>query len=523
MLSEKTKIFIVIALIAVIGVFYVSTIRQGHGWGDDFAMYVHHAVNIVEKIPYSDTGYIYNSYELAISGPKAVPPIFPLMLAPIYKLFGLNFTAFKIEIILCFLFALFFIYLVLRKELSFKYLIALLAVMGLSPFFWHIKDSVMSDFPFLFFAFLSLFLIIRASNNNLLGKKQWLYGILIGFCSYLAYGARVVGIVLPACLVCYELLKIKTAEGRPPKNLHAVWGGLPSAVFIALAVFALLAVGQALIVSSDTSYFNQFGSFGYQTVIKSFLISAKALIFFWGDYPQAVCLGFVVAFLALCGFVCRLKKKKISVLEIFLILFVLIIGLWPTNQGIRHLMPIIPLFLFYCFYFLQEIAEVRPRGALRGLTMLIFPLILLGISLTYFNYYTSDSFGPIKEGPFKKESQELFSYIKQNTQPDDVFIFNKPSAMALFTLRDTSIHRETAIDQENWDYFNEISADYLVQRSGAIIKYHSNSLDGFVSRNQANLENVFSNADFVVFKIKEMSNLIKKPLLDKNQKTIIIE
>ncbi|MCX6789505.1 MAG: hypothetical protein NTZ42_02745 [Candidatus Gribaldobacteria bacterium] len=488
MLSEKTKIFIVVALIAVIGAFYIATIRPGHGWGDDFALYIQHAINIVEKAPYSDTGYIYNSFEPILSGPKTYPPIFPLILAPVYKLFGLNFTAFKIEVILCFLLALFFIYLVLRKELSFKYLIALLSIIALHPFFWSFKDSVMSDFPFLLWVFLSLFLIIRA--NNLSGKKQLFYGVLIGGCSYLAYATRVVGIVLPACLVCCEL-------GVRPR-------GIPRGLTpVALAVFTLLAVGQAVILSADGSYFNQFNAFSYQTVIISFLISAKALIFLWGSSYPAIFLGFIVALLALLGFIYRLKDKKISALEIFLILYVLIIGLWPSNQGIRFLIPIIPLYLFYCFSFLEKIRpEGRPpQTACKFLGGLPFVFIFM-VFVCYVSQYMATDFGPIKEGPFKKESIELFQFIKQNTQPNDVFIFNKPLALALFTSRSASIYRETKIDQENWDYFSQISADYLVQRQGTVVKYNSHFLDGFVSRNQANLENVFSNHDFVVYKIK---------------------
>lgn len=111
-------------------------------------------------------------------------------------------------------------------------------------------------------------------------------------------------------------------------------------------------------------------------------------------------------------------------------------------------------------------------------------------------------FGPIKEGPFKKESVELFEFIKQNTKPDDVFIFHKPRALSLFTKRSASVFHETKTDQEFWDYFSKISADYLVQRRGTVVKLTSHFLDGFVLRNQTQLENVFANPDFVVYKIK---------------------
>ena len=42
-----------VLLLAVIGAFYVLTLRQGHRWGDDFAMYILHARNIAEGRAYS--------------------------------------------------------------------------------------------------------------------------------------------------------------------------------------------------------------------------------------------------------------------------------------------------------------------------------------------------------------------------------------------------------------------------------------------------------------------------------------
>ncbi|MGH9843092.1 MAG: hypothetical protein ACREEM_30505 [Blastocatellia bacterium] len=90
-----------ILTILLVGAFYLATIRQGHPWGDDFGMYISHARNIAEGTSYSQTGYIYNPD--AIIGPKTYPPVCPALLAPVYKLWGLNLAAMKVEIILVFL------------------------------------------------------------------------------------------------------------------------------------------------------------------------------------------------------------------------------------------------------------------------------------------------------------------------------------------------------------------------------------------------------------------------------------
>src|SRR5579859_5083789 len=97
--------------IALIGIFFVLTRRPGQHWGDDFAAYIHHAENIVEGRPYADIGYIFNLQNPV--SPMATLPVFPLLLAPSYFLFGLNLEAMKIELILFFcgaLWAMFHLY-----------------------------------------------------------------------------------------------------------------------------------------------------------------------------------------------------------------------------------------------------------------------------------------------------------------------------------------------------------------------------------------------------------------------------
>jgi len=84
------------SLLATITVFYLATLREGHLWGDDFAMYIHHAQNIAQGRPYADTGYVYNP-AVPVYGPRMYPPVFPLLLAPLYKVFGLSLIPMKVE------------------------------------------------------------------------------------------------------------------------------------------------------------------------------------------------------------------------------------------------------------------------------------------------------------------------------------------------------------------------------------------------------------------------------------------
>jgi hypothetical protein len=53
-----------------VAIFYLLNLHNGHDWGGEFSMYIHHAQNLASGIPYSQTGYLYNP-DTASYGPLA--------------------------------------------------------------------------------------------------------------------------------------------------------------------------------------------------------------------------------------------------------------------------------------------------------------------------------------------------------------------------------------------------------------------------------------------------------------------
>src|SRR5262245_32955869 len=111
----------------------------------NFPIYIRHSINTADGLPYYQTGYIPNPSN--IIAPVAYPPIFPLLLAPVYKVWGFNLTAMKVELILFFLLSLWTIFLALRRELEWPYLIAILVLIGFNPWVWQFKEQILSDIP----------------------------------------------------------------------------------------------------------------------------------------------------------------------------------------------------------------------------------------------------------------------------------------------------------------------------------------------------------------------------------------
>ena len=118
-LTMRTEKLILLFTLVLLFVLLSAVLTDGHGWGDDFALYLRQAQNIADGHEYSDTGYIYNTHEPLYS-PKAYPPVYPLLLSIVYKIFGLDFLKLKAISVLFFVVLSWFI-ICIRAETFFVY------------------------------------------------------------------------------------------------------------------------------------------------------------------------------------------------------------------------------------------------------------------------------------------------------------------------------------------------------------------------------------------------------------------
>ena len=89
---------------SVLVVFCLFLLRPGHDWGDDFSLYINQARALVK----GEVQEVYrqNQFTVDNSAWQSFSPYtygwgFPLLLAPLYALFGLSFAAFKLlEVVL---------------------------------------------------------------------------------------------------------------------------------------------------------------------------------------------------------------------------------------------------------------------------------------------------------------------------------------------------------------------------------------------------------------------------------------
>jgi hypothetical protein len=463
--------------LTAVAAWHLLTIRPGHDWGDDFSLYVRHAKNLAEGRPYAETGYVYNPAAASLS-PRTYPPVFPLLLAPVYHWCGLNLTAMKVLVVFLLIAFLAVTYYAARRELPPAASLGLVVLLGLNPYVWDHKDRLLSEIPFLLCVALCLWLCDLTVATT--GKRRLLLALLVGACMYLAYGTRTVGVVLPAAVVLCDLLRFRRVS---------------LSTGVALAVFAAGAVAQRLLFAADGSYFDQI-------VLDSALFAAnivsqvKAMGLFVDNGFSGVLrnlLFVALAGLAATGYV-RCVRRVLTPRELFGPLYFAIIVVWPAAAwGQRFLLPLLPLFFLYVLHGVQFLRENVPAVAVpaAALPALVF--------VSYLGLYARTDFGPHREGVTKAESVEFFEYVKASTGRDDVFVFAKPRALALLAERRAAAPHRPRSDDEFWSYLDNIGATHLVvcrvfPESAAVLR-------PFVKRNDESLREEFRNADFVVYRI----------------------
>ncbi len=473
-----------IASIGVVGLWFLATLRQGHEWGDDFSLYIQHARNLAEGKPYSETGYIYNPNFPSLS-PRNYPPGLPLLLSPVIRYFGLNFEAMKVELTFVFLGFLLVVYYGWRSELPALPLLAVVLILGFNPYLWNFKDRILSEMPFILFSYLALWLLRELEDSHGTREGRCLLACAAGMALYLAFSTRSVGVVLLLALIAQAL------AGR-----YAPWRAIA-----VLVSFAVTYIGQRELLSSEGGYLDQLAFSPAQFAANFFsLVKAFGLFFDNGysDGPRLALYG-VLTSLALFGYVDRFRHR-FTVAETYAPLYFGVIVIWPSSEwNPRFLLPLLPLYLLYAA---RGVCLLQPMLERRTEPLLRFALAT-ALALSYIATYSRAEFGTLHEGVGSPDARELFQYVREQSRPDDVFLFQKPRALALFTGRRASALHQPRNDGDLWDYLDQIRARYIIIGQPFVVS--RDTLLPFVERNSSRLTRVYANHDFTVYRIESVA------------------
>jgi hypothetical protein len=469
-------------VILCLGVAYLGTVRPGHDWGDDFGLYLRHARNLAEGVPYADTGYVYNP-ALASLSPRTYPPVLPLLLAPVYAWAGLDLVAMKVAVVLLLLAFLWVLYRLVRHDLPLPCILAALLLVGLNPYVWTHRDRVLSEIPFLLFSGLALLWLDRADKRMRPFATRLRYTLLAGIAVYLAFGTRTIGIVFVPAVLLHELI----VRRRP--------GLVSVGVVFAFALGLLL---QRAVLPFDGSYLDQL-----RLDPGLYLRNAAGLPHAFGAFldngyvaPLRLVLLGALLLLAAVGYSERWRTRR-TACEVVVVLYGLAVVAWPSAQGDpRFLLPILPLWLMYAWHGVLAMAVHLHRPELAGRLTVGLTAVVLAC---YAGRFTQLEGGPRREGIGKAETTALFDFVRTHTEPDAVLLFQKPRALALFTGRRASAHHTPPDDRDLWQHLDAIGATHVVV--GRVFPESHAYLQRFVARHPDRLRPVYANADFTVYRI----------------------
>jgi len=442
-----------------------SGIRQNHDWGDDFAQYIHQAQCITEGQSTLETGYLYNK-SYAMLGPKAYPAGFPLLLSPVYAVFGNNITVFNIYISLWLILAGFIWYLVLRRYHSELVAVLLSLIWCWHPWVLEFKTEVVADIPFT--ALLGVLVLLhqrgfmRYQTEN--RKASLLKATIMGLVAGLLVAVKMQGWAVIVALFAFTVLNSGIGLRRPYSAKAALFPLIIVVVVSLFTCFILINYGIGRVGLSDIlSYNNNFlgesiwvsirENLNYYTLlVQDFFQRSKPT---WKVFPLLT----QALVLALCsiGLLKQVAHKRPLLLWVFTAYIGLLLVYPYRGSGFRFLLPVAPIILHFATQGFKSInwgfvlpAKVWAVGLTLILLLQFLPEQVAAIKTAKNNF----------AGTQEQESIEAFNFIAQNTPKQAVILFKKPRALALYTQRKSfAVH---PADSNVEDDIKRFKANYIL-------------------------------------------------------------
>ncbi len=491
--------WVLVYFISIIGAWFC--IDSGHEFGDDFILYVDQAERFWDHADYQWL-QVENKYCMQQSdhliGPYLYPRGFPFFLSLFIDLKDhLGWESIKFINFLFFLLssAVFFNRIGNKIKIKSEYLLIIAILVLWNPKIWEASDRLQSD---LFFASLVMFFWSVWWTDN--GSKwvRWLLLVVLVFWATLTKTNGVL-LLLPIGLQVFgaliELVFKPTPESRSylikyTKVLHSrSMDGNLSIGFIFGSIGVVFAGVFALWIERSTganhweellggevmhvwgsNFFQYWGMLGVLPGWHAInVLKAVALVIripeIWVWVPCA---------LLTIGVMIALIKQEITSIgleiSLYIVLNLILLTIWPSQQGVRMLFPIYPLWILLLFLVMQQLGtswHIRVKKffiSTIGRSIILITLLAQG-SMTAMHYFTLDT-----NRAFSKEMVGLSQFIRDSTERNAVISFFKPRLLRYQTERRV-IRLENTVDYSKDKLVLQLPVDINVLLSAGVDYY----------------------------------------------------
>lgn len=338
------------------------------------------------------------------------PPFFPLLLAPIYLVFGYNFLLVKLLLVVFAVASLFAVRAFFSEQGGKLYGTVIAVLTGTNFFFLFYTNEILTEIPYLFLSFLVLLYAgKRASNAN--GYQLFLALPLL---LALAYMTRMIGVTLVSAAVVTVLLALRERAGLSTAlkktALFAASVSVPFAVWtLRGSIYAAdIATYQSIFAQADYYSLDR-GSAGLGSLFARFSLNSG--YYFECIYEVLALMParedglwraalIAVFLLVMAGFVKELFSRR-EMKDFYFLFYLGLLTVWPVygkGDAQRYLVPMIPFLYHYLFSGVALVwggaSSVAGRTASwRGAVFLALAMLLAVINTAGISYRSANPSG----------------------------------------------------------------------------------------------------------------------------------
>ncbi|NND08341.1 MAG: hypothetical protein HKN87_18330 [Saprospiraceae bacterium] len=413
----------------------------------------------------------------------------PLLLAPIYAIWGFDLVKMKILVVLLGLALFPLLIRLFSKKIDKAQAIILSTVVLVSPHLVSASSALMTETAYIFWSVLAILFIIQYADD---AYKGWKLLVLLLLATLMTYLTRAIGITLFAAMMLYLFSRVKWLTFISGRDWKGLWTNRRFKKFIYIFLPLLVAgvafqirqqaigVSQAKVFLADGLLERLLLNFDSSLrVIGQMLFSVDTFLWyiFFGDY-QLVPLTFwwtPILLAILAGFLVYLWKVSIiafyATISWITILFA---SRTPAEMVIMRYLTVLIPFLTFLVY---EGSKYLLKGSAKGLNVEISKYFvrmssLLILSYLLFSSFSSDiaviTMNRSGQGPAYEDYIEVAQWSKDNL-PEDAFVAAvKPRIFWLFSdkhsIRSSSISEDYSEEfgAEKLAHFREIGVTHIV-------------------------------------------------------------
>ncbi|HWB62658.1 MAG TPA: glycosyltransferase family 39 protein [Chitinophagales bacterium] len=470
----------------------ILNVRNSQHWGDDFAVYVGQAINLLNGQAFDKTTYQYipGFSPLAPSAPVG----FSILLMPVIKLFGVNMYAMSVYMSVFFILWMLFAFGFFRRFFGVPTALTALFVAAYPNFLLWLKLLITSDVPFALFFLWACMILSKPHKNS---STYIIAGIITGIATII----RPVGAILIPALFLFTVFElVKDTAHR--QNKTSIKQTAHLLVFSAI-VLLLYSIAAYWLFKPEHSYVKSaIDSVHFKNLwitarlnLPYYISSYMALFKSDGSHLKTVSAIFAAAMLSgtIAGIIFRLLFKA-SFFDWACVCYLAFIVFFPAGPDYRYIIPVHIFLIFYAFsagkFFLQRFGR-NHRGLLQ-VAFTLLTVIFFSKPILYLWEHRKDTV----PGPYEEIATETFSYIKQNIPPASLIIFNKPRALALFTGNRTTMGNFDLAPQINYTELKSHGAGYYLYNWSI----PDDSYAMFINTEKKNWEVVYQNWQYTLYK-----------------------